>query len=216
MIEHPELYSICLNGKELQKNDCGYWIDPALRKLAIPAEFLQNGENQLILSGKYHENLPGLESIFILGEFGVFENKITKLPTTVEWGDWCVQGFPAYGGNFTYRMSVDAEKDGRMFLNIPEWRGTAIGIKVNGSEEQLLFCPPFRAEITDDLKYDGNDFAEICIYGHRRNVFGPFYSLEKWPPWTGPAQFKTYETEKRQTVPCGILADPYIETMKER
>lgn len=215
VIEHPELYSICLNGKELQKNDCGYWIDPALRKLAIPAEFLQNGENQLILSGKYHENLPGLESVFILGEFGVFETKITKLPTTVEWGDWCVQGFPAYGGNFTYRMSVDAEKEGRTFLNIPEWRGSAVGVRINGSEEQVLICPPFRVDLTDQLKYDGDDTVDICIYGHRRNVFGPFYSLEKWPSWTGPAQFKTYETEKRQTVPCGILAEPYIETMKE-
>ena len=215
VIEHPELYSISLNGKILEKNDIGYWIDPVLRKLEIPAGILQTGKNELILSGTYHENLPGLESLFILGEFGVFDDKIGKLPSTVSWGDWCKQGFPAYGGNFTYRLPLQTEKDGKVFLSIPEWRGTAIGIKVNGSEEQLLLCPPFRAEITDALKYDGSDYAEICIYGHRRNVFGPFYSLEKWPSWTGPAQFKTYETEKRQTVPCGILAEPYIETMKE-
>ena len=65
------------------------------------------------------------------------------------------------------------------------------------------------------LKYDGNDSIEVCVYGHRRNVFGPFYSLNKWPSWTGPAQFKIYETTKRQTVPCGILAAPYIEIIKK-
>ena len=212
VVEHPELYSFSLNGKELKKTDAGYWIDPVLRKLRVPADMFRTGKNQLILSGTYHENLPGLESMFLLGEFGVFHDKIGKLPSTVTWGDWCEQGFPYYGGNFTYWIPLRTEKGGKVFLSIPEWRGTAIGIKVNCSEERVLLCPPFRAEITDHLKYDGNDVAEICVYGHRRNVFGPFYSLNKWPAWTGPAEFKTYETNLRQTVPCGILAAPYLET----
>lgn len=215
IVEHPELYSITLNGTVLEQVDVGYWIDPVLRKLKIPTAVLKTGKNQLILNCTYHENLPGLESLFLLGEFGVCQDKICKLPLNVNWGDWCEQGFPAYGGNFTYRMLLQLEKSDNIFLTIPQWRGTAIGIKVNGSDEQILLCPPFRAEITPYLKYDGNDVAEICVYGHRRNVFGPFYSLDKWPSWTGPAQFKTYETEKRQTVPCGILAEPYIEIMKE-
>ena len=213
VLEHPEFYSITLNGKELQQIEDGFWIDPVLQKLKIPAGYLQPGKNQLILSGKYHENLPGLESLFLLGEFGVFDEKIGKLPTAIQWGDWCAQGFPYYGGNFTYRMSLKDVQGDKAFLSIQEWRGTAIGVKVNGSTEQILLAPPYRMELTDYLNRDGKDEVEICVYGHRRNVFGPFYSHEKWHPWTGPAQFKIYETPQRQTVPCGLLSAPCIETI---
>ena len=210
-LEHPELYIITLNGKVLAQQDRGYWIDPVLRKLEIPSEFFKDGKNKLSLSGKYHEKLPGLESIFILGEFGVFNEKICKLPTEISWGDWCEQGFPAYGGNFTYQIVLPDFGMEDAFLTIPNWRGAAIGVKINGGEEKILLCPPYRVELTRELKRDGSDVAEICIYGHRRNVFGPFYSLEKWPAWTGPGQFKTTETAQRQYVPCGILSELCIE-----
>ncbi len=210
-VEHPELYLITLNGKVLPQKDCGYWIDPVLRKIEIAAEFFKNGKNILTLTCRYHEKLPGLESIFILGEFGVFNEKIGKLPTELHWGNWCEQGFPAYGGNLTYKIALPDNGKERAFLTVPDWRGAAIGIKINGSEEKILISPPYRIELTDELKHDGNDIAEICIYGHRRNVFGPFYSLEKWPAWTGPEQFKITETTQRQYVPCGILDAPYIE-----
>ena len=162
-------------------------------------------------AGNGRNSVAILESIFLLGEFGVSNEKICRLPETITWGDWCEQGFPAYGGNLTYRIPLPSIPDGRSFLSIPEWRGTAIGVRINGSGEQVLICPPYRVELTGFLKHDGSDTAEICIYGHRRNVFGPFYSNEKWPSWTGPAQFRIYETEKKQLVPCGLLSAPCIE-----
>ena len=210
-VEHPEFYSITLNGARLQMADCGYWIDPVLRRIRVPAAYLRKGKNVLILNGKYHEKMPGLESIFLLGEFGVSDGKICRLPESITWGDWCQQGFPAYGGNLTYRIPLPSIPDGRSYLSIPEWSGTAIGVRINDSGEQVLICPPYRVELTGFLKHDGGDMAEICIYGHRRNVFGPFYTKEKWPAWTGPAQFDIYEMEQRQIVPCGILSEPRIE-----
>ena len=214
-LEHPELYAISFNGTEPDPADRGYWIDPVLRLVGLPATLFRKGENRLVIRGKYHEGLPGLESLFILGEFGVFDGRIGKVPSAIRWGDWCEQGFPAYGGNLTYRLPLPELPRGRVFLNIPEWRGTALGVKINGSEEKLLLAPPYRLEMTDLVKRDGGDIAEIKVYGHRRNVFGPFYSLEKWPAWTGPAQFRIYETEERQTVPCGILAAPRVEMMED-
>ena len=214
-LEHPELYAISFNGTEPDPADRGYWIDPVLRLVGLPATLFRKGENRLVIRGKYHEGLPGLESLFILGEFGVFDGRIGKVPSAIRWGDWCEQGFPAYGGNLTYRLPLPELPRGRVFLNIPEWRGTALGVKINGSEEKLLLAPPYRLEMTEFLKRDGGDIAEIKVYGHRRNVFGPFYSLEKWPAWTGPAQVRIHETEERQTVPCGILAAPRVEMMED-
>ena len=214
-IEHPEYYTIEFNDAELASTDHGYWIDPVLRLVGLPAALFKKGENRLTLTGKYHENLPGLESIFILGEFGVFDGRIGKLPSVLRWGDWCAQGFPAYGGNLTYRFKLAGLEGRRAFMNIPEWRGAALGVRVNGSKERILISPPYRIELTDLVKRDGQNIAEVKVYGHRRNVFGPFYSLEKWPAWTGPDQFKTYEISERQTVPCGILTAPSLETKED-
>ena len=214
-IEHPEFYNITFNGKKLENIPEDYWIDPVLQLIEVPCDMFERGINQLTLSCRYHEKLPGLESLFILGEFGVFDNAITSLDEFIKWGDWCTQGFSAYGGNLTYKFTLPEIREKDCSINIPEWRGAALGIKINDSEPQILICPPYKVELTDKLKYDGNDSIEICVYGHRRNVFGPFYSLNKWPSWTGPDQFKIYETTKRQTVPCGILAAPYIEIIKK-
>lgn len=210
-LEHPELYHIFINGKLLEQVDCGQFIDPVLRKIKLPVEFLLKGKNQLSLQGKYHDKLSGLESIYILGEFGVFDDKIGEFPASVAWGNWCEQGFPYYGGNFTYLYSLEMIKGEKSFISIPDWSGTAIGIKVNNSEEKVLFSPPYKIEITSMLKQNDYNKLEICVYGHRRNLFGPFFSKEKWPVWTGPGQFKLYESKSRQLVPCGVITKPYIE-----
>ena len=60
------------------------------------------------------------------------------------------------------------------------------------------------------LKRDGSDHATVKIYGHRRNVFGPFYGRDQWPSWTGPAAFKVQEISVRQSVPCGMLQNAVI------
>ena len=47
--------------------------------------------------------------------------------------------------------------------------------------------------------------VEVTILGHRRNSHGPFYLKDKWPVWTGPFEFRKYETGEPQLVPAGLL-----------
>ena len=53
----------------------------------------------------------------------------------------------------------------------------------------------------------------IQIVGHRRNSHGPLHHSEKWPNWTGPAQFVTEGdewVEGYQLVPCGLMRSPRL------
>ena len=156
-----------------------------------------------------------MEAIFLLGEFGVRKDVLTAVPATLGVGDWCEQGFPYYAGNLSCSIPLgDLPPEGRIFIHIPEWRGAALGLRVNGGDEIFLPWAPSRADVTEQLRRDGSDMVDIVVYGHRRNAFGPFYLNEKWPLWTGPQQFKIYKSAERQLVPCGLLRSPLVETEK--
>ncbi len=210
VIERPELYRIFLNGTELSSAPDGFWTAPELQTIEIPSDRLNTGKNILTCRTQYHEYLPGLESLFILGEFSVKDNTMYGTVSTLEYGDWCRQGFPWYGGNMSYILPLDKVPADASSLEIPEWRGAALGISINGGEEKLFFTPPYRMPLDGLLKRDGSDHATVKIYGHRRNVFGPFYGRDQWPSWTGPAAFKVQEISVRQSVPCGMLQNAVI------
>ena len=211
-VEHPELYTFELNGEPFAPAVDGYWIDPVLRTFPLPAEQLKCGKNELILKTFYHEYHPGLESLFILGDFGVKkDNCITTMPPEVTSGDLGEQRFTFYADNFTYcqDFEVDSLPGEPLFLEIPQWRGTLLGIRINASGEKLLAFPPYSMEITPMLK-TGKNRIEITVYGHRRNAFGPFYLNEATPFWNGPLQFKTRQQPEKQLVPFGLRGDVKI------
>ena len=204
-LEHPELYTFELNGQSLPPEKAGFWMEEVLQGILIPAASLQKGKNILKLFSSYNCGQRGLESMYLAGSFGV-KNRctITRLPETLAIGDWCDQGLPNYAGNLTYIFDVDLNADS--IMNIPDWRGTMLGVKVGDAEEKLLLWPPYRFEIAS-----GRHRIELTVYGHRRNALGPFYLNEKWPVRTGPYQHKVYEHPERQLVPCGLLSAPELQ-----
>jgi hypothetical protein len=212
-LERPELYEISVNGHQLLQKDCGYWCDISLRRLCLPAEYFQDGVNTIILSCRYHQYLPGLESIFLLGDFGVDSdgNTLLAAPTKLTTGDWCTQGFCNYAGNLTYRSTfLHQERPGSSFsLEIRDWRGVALIVRLNGNNPHMLPWPPYSLNLANELK-EGCNILEITVLGHRRNSHGPFYLKEKWPRWTGPGEFKSYDSTRRQLVPCGLLTPPIL------
>ena len=210
-VERPDLYTIEINGEMLEKIDRGEWADPAVRKLKLPASSIRQGTNRILLKCDYHEMLPGIEALFILGDFGVRDDAMTALHDTVSFGDWCAQGFPHYAGNFTYVRNVTVAKpDGKpCFIEFGEWRGALLGVSVNCGELHLLPWAPYRLEIGAELK-DGDNEIAITVFGHRRNAHGPFYLEETWPIWNGPLQFKSYLQPVRRLVPCGLLEAPKL------
>ena len=204
-VEHPEFYRFELNGSKLNARIDGWWCDRCMQCVTIPVRRLKRGENILILRSKYHENLPGLESLFLLGDFGVNSAEtIVKLPETLKLADWCGQGLRFYAGNVTCSRQVEVPAGGAV-LEFPEWRGILLGVRVDGGAETLLPWPPYRVDLPA-----GQHEVAVTIYGSRRNAMGPFYADTAWPEWTGPAQFKMMKVKTRQLVPCGLLAAPVL------
>lgn len=92
VVENPENYNVFVNGKVIEKKDCGYYRDKSFRKLDISG-LLENGYNIITLecdfvqSEKVYEDLDNctafesvknrlyydmeIESIYLLGKFGV-------------------------------------------------------------------------------------------------------------------------------------------------
>lgn len=212
-VERPDLYDISVNGQALAQEDCGFWCDICIRRIRIPAEMLRIGRNTVILTGKYHDILPGLESAFILGQFGVAEDGLTIIaqPSALRAGDWCRQGFTNYSGNMTYRTTfLHQEKQGAIFtLDFPAWEGIALEVRLNNGKTRRLPWPPYTLDVTADLK-DGINVLDVTVVGHRRNAFGPFYMNTQWPFWVGPIEYKTFEVDYKQLVPMGLIASPVI------
>ncbi len=211
-LERPDLYEITLNGQRVERKDAGWWCDLSLRKLPLPPEAFQIGENHLALRCRYHLGLPGLEYVYLLGDFGVVDNTLTPPVRTLSTGDWCHQGLPHYAGNLTYTHAIDLPWDEKRpcFLSLEHWRGVSLAVSVNGSPWKPLPWPPFQMEVTHLLK-NGRNLFSLRVIGHRRNSHGPFYAQKgAWPDWTGPEQFKEYASPHKCLVPCGLMAPPVL------
>ena len=201
-VERPEFYRFELNGKTLDGTVKRWWIDRSLQCVVIPRKALKKGENTLVLRTEYHAGLPGLEAMFLLGNFGVVDDTVAVLPSELAIGDWCDQGLPYYAGNVTYSRNVTVPPGGAM-LEIANWNGVLLGVRLDDGDEKLLSWPPYRTELPA-----GKHRLFITVYGSRRNAMGPFYCDTPYPPFSGPAQFRTVCSEKRQLVPGGLLDAP--------
>jgi hypothetical protein len=220
-LENPELWSVAVNGVPLPADaDCGWWVDPSLRRLPFSPSLLRAGENEVLLSGRYDAEHPGLEIIYLLGDFGVKVQgtavTVGEAPRTITLGDWTGQGLPFYAGSLCYNRTVDLERaaDERLFVQVPAFRGTAVRVMVDGRPAGVIPWEPNEVEITN-LVGAGRSSHEIRIevIGHRRNSHGPLHHAQQWPPWTGPAQFVTTGAEWNEgytLVPCGLMEPPAV------
>ena len=216
-MERPELYAIALNGTKVTNEAEGYWVDPAIRTIPVKTTDLRKGTNFLELECDYHELLPGLEAIYLLGHFGVKGARtITALPAKLDLGDWCGQGLPNYSDGVTYCTELrlgKLQKDERVALQFGKWSGALLGVRANGGQMKLIGWEPSRVDLTDDLK-PGLNHLELTVFASRRNVFGPFYDYEQNPWWCNSCSFNHFQVCERQLVPCGLLESPILLRLK--
>lgn len=222
-LELPRTYRISVNGVRLSvEADAGWWTDLSLRRLPMDAMVLRPGRNEILLELDYAEDFAGLEIIYVLGAFGVtvegVATRMTALPATLDLGDWCDQGLVFYAGHVAYTRTINPKRDAseRVFVCVPEYRGVAVRVLVDGVEAGVAVWPPSEVEITSLLKDKPVELA-IQVIGHRRNSHGPFHWSEKWPAWTGPGQYKydpKHWFEGYQLVPCGLMQEPRLDVRK--
>ena len=207
VLERPELYRCFINEEEIPLCDIGCWHEAAWRKVPILKSCLKKGKNILKLSTELDNSHPGLESLFLLGDFAVREENgnivISHLQKSLFPGDWAGQGLTFYAGNLSYSANVVLPRAMRGKIRIGEFYGTPAVVKVNGCEVARLFCAPGETKVVDlPEKFQ----LEITVTGSMRNACGPFFQPLKQPVWCGPYQFKAVDYEERQLMPYGIFS----------
>jgi len=222
-LERPDTFRVTLNGVPVSTAaESGWWVDRSLRKLPLDPTLLRFGKNELVLDCDYAETHPGLEIMYLLGTFGTEVNgtevSITAAPTTLAIGDWVPQGLAFFSGSVSYRCrrEITAAPGERVFVRVPDYRGVAIRVLVNGAAVGIVGWEPNEVDVTPFVGKGPVDL-QIQVIGHRRNSHGPFHITEKWPPWTGPGEFVRGPDswlDGYQLVPCGLMQPPELVVKK--
>lgn len=218
-LERPETFKIEVNGQALSMDaECGWWCDLSLRKIPVDPNLIKIGKNKIRMICDFDETHSGFEIVYLLGTFGTGTKGasvfITEPPTSLKVGDWVKQGLAFYAGSVSYRKIINprVRKGERVLVSVPEYRGAAVRVLVNGKSAGIIGWEPNEIDITDLLNGRPAELR-IEVIGHRRNSHGPHHCSEKWPTWTGPGQFVT--TGKNwingyQLVPCGMMKEPRL------
>lgn len=213
-IERLDLFNILINNIELSPDsDNGWWCDHSLRTLPVSPEILHLGSNELRLRCNYSEAHPGLESVYLLGDFGVnvagLELSLTVSPQQLSIGDWCQQGLPFYSGAVKYLTEIAVPDAEQIIVKLPKFNGVCTRIYIEQQDAGIIAWPPYELDITEAVSGKTKCMLTVEIVSSRRNSHGPMYQKYKHPNWTGPSQYREY-TGNYQLVQYGLLAPPVI------
>jgi len=78
--ETPDIFKVEVNGKEIRKKDCGFYIDSSFRRIDI-AKYLINGDNKITLTIDFKQSEVVYEN---LAKSAVFESEKNKLTYDME------------------------------------------------------------------------------------------------------------------------------------
>ena len=221
ILEQPALWKATLNSRSLNlTQDCGWFIDPCLRRIPLAADALRTGDNVLELSVAFHEGVD-LEAAYLLGSFGVyFENAqpvLDGLPDTLAVGDVTAQGLPFYSGRIRYHLPLPPRAPGAgLQLELPAFGGAVVVLRgASGDASEILAFPPHTADLAPFATSGNHVVCEVVLT--RRNLFGPLHLAPKEQLAIGPESFRSQGeawTDTYQLFPAGLLAAPvFVHTI---
>ena len=209
-LEDPTAWTIRHNGQAVPSTDEGWFVDEAIRTVALPP--VPAGVSELVLAVDFTRK-TNVEWCYLLGEFGValdgrsalLTAPITQLP----FGDWTSQGLPFYAGSVTYHSIITG--DGRpVRLQFPKFKNPLLTVAVDDGEPRPVAFAPFEIDLGP---LDGEHRVAITAFGNRANAFGPVHHTNDALTWVGPAAWRTtganwaYEYQLKR---MGLLAAPIM------
>jgi hypothetical protein len=235
-LEMPQTFMATINGQDIDMDaECGWWVDKSLRRVPLDPGLVKLGTNTVTLFCDYSEVHPGLEMVYLIGQFGTkldgTQVTLVRRPTTLKLGDWGKQGLAFYSGNvcYTTKIGTKVRKGQKLFVQVPQFKGTAVRILVDGQPAGIIAWEPHEVDITDFVTGDSATLG-IEVIGHRRNSHGPLHTLPKDTAWFGPSEYrpkpydkKTFDVRNRRmcywtddyiTVPAGLLEAPMLITRR--
>ena len=160
-----------------------------------------------------------VEWIYILGQFDVrlWGCNATLMPQQKKlgFGDVTSQGMPFYGANITYSMEVEMPEAGDLKIHAPYYRGSLIGVSLDGKREGSIVLPPYTYVIKNVTA--GMHTLELTVFGNRHNSFGAMHLIDSSQRWFGPAAWRTEGDDwcyEYRVKPFGILKSPILTILK--
>ncbi len=207
--ENAEGMEISCNGIPGSHYSERYWVDPALRCVALPANLLKCGKNEITLRFKFGLSSHGLEAIYLRGNFGVRpEATLTAPEKQLNIGSVTTQRMPYYSGNLEYELRFELNAPLRVHCHVPAWAGTHLEAAFDDGAWLPRLGEPWDFA-SNTVLAPGTHTVRIKVYGSRRNAFGPFYCKTR-PPWIGPFEFTEDIPGTKQVVELGLLAKPEL------
>ena len=210
-MESPEAAAVYVNGEEISKQDVGWFVDEAIRKLRILN--LKEGENEILLKIPYSED-SNIEACYLLGDFGVEVfgryKRICRKPERIFFGDICTQGYPFYAGNMTYHSRI-CGKGKEVILKAQHFRAPLLSIRIDGREAGKIAFAPYMLSL--GVLPEGEHELEITVFGNRYNTFGQLHNCDPRYNWVGSCAWRTtgdrwsYEYQLKKN---GIYCAPHL------
>ena len=170
-IEQPELWDVYINENKVKPTGQHY-VDKAFVLYDIKTH-MKIGENIIRIETKGYGVLTNLESIYIVGEFMIANNKLTP-PTKINVGNIVTQGYPYYSGKIDYSTTINVEDiSGDCHISFGKWYGVTATVYVNEDKVKTVGWHPYKVDITGKLK-KGENKITIQIANSLQNLMGPF------------------------------------------
>jgi len=221
-IENPDNFQINVNGNAVNNAKVsGWWVDRCFAKLRIDSNFLVKGENVIELRTCFTGSI-NLESIYLLGRFGVTVSKnqktITSLPQKIRVGDLVTQGLPFYSGKIKYMLPcpISLNSGERAYVHVGKYGGACIKVHGEDGTYRVIAWQPNEADITDFV--NNSEFFRLEVVLTRRNTFGPLHLIPPVQAAYGPDSFISEGenfTMDYVLLPSGLLSEPEIIIMEQ-
>lgn len=204
-----EAEALWLNGEEVILQESGYFVDKAIRKYALPP--LKAGENTITVKVPFTSS-ESLEACYLTGNFNVLlegcEKTLCETSSTIGFGDITSQGMPFYGGNITYRVTINIPETCDLCVNISKYKGALTKVIMDGEAVGKIVFAPYDLMIKNVAA--GQHIIEFQLFGNRHNTFGGLHNCGYniyygQHYWYSTDQSWSYEYNIKQT---GILKSP--------
>ncbi len=214
-VERPWLYEISCNGIPISQNDALPWFDEDTRLLRIGNAVVQ-GTNIIELHAPKFHVLAEVMPVFLQGQFRALPgpNGFLLEPVT-PWNNgrhWGMEGWPFYPWKTVYRYIFTTESESLVRVALPEFEGSAVGVRFDDSPLNWSFQHGRTIEHPFPMPAGDHTLA-IVLCGNLKNLLGPHFhdglpgawSWENCP--TSQPDGTVYKIE-----PTGLACAPLIET----
>jgi hypothetical protein len=177
-IERPWLYEVFCNGQRLSQVNATRWFDEDIRLLSLDGA-VQSGENFLELRASKFHVLAEIKPVFIRGAFSLVPTDPGFLivpPVALEdAADRVAAGRMFDLGQAFYRYQFDLPERSRLRVRLPDFLGSALGVRIDGGPPVWGFYPNGEMILADPLAAGLHELG-LVLCGNLRNLLGPHFS----------------------------------------